>query len=132
MGLEAAKGTFCRWSEPKGLSNKEGETPLHVRTHFLHIHSVNFFFFFDMSAQEGRGGFELVTSRFIRRNPNRLNYLLGTFTRSICFQHILKKLKINPESNNTVRLHLGLGQKHDVFTPFLFMQQFLNFLKTQA
>jgi hypothetical protein len=46
MGLEAAKGTFCIWSEPKGLSNKKGETPLHVRTHFLHIHSVNFFFLF--------------------------------------------------------------------------------------
>jgi hypothetical protein len=37
-------------------------------------------FFFDISAQEGGGGFELVTSTLIiRGDPNQLSYLLGTY-----------------------------------------------------
>jgi hypothetical protein len=36
-----------------------------------------FFFFFDMSTQEGGGGIRTSDLRFIKGGPSRLSYLLG-------------------------------------------------------
>jgi hypothetical protein len=45
---------------------------------FIFLSSCFFFFFFvDISAQEGGGEIRISDIRFIRRGPNRLNYLLG-------------------------------------------------------
>jgi hypothetical protein len=72
-----------------------------------------FFFFFDMSTQEGRWGIRTSNLRFMRRGSSRLNNFLETVSAFKTFENPMSK-KIKTFENPIFKIKLVTLQ-NDVF-----------------